>query len=78
MLLKAACTHNLNKNTCVVIGDRWSDMLAAHQEGMQAILVKTDAGDEILGKYRHKWLKCEPVYIVQNISVAVNWLLKNN
>lgn len=65
MLLKATCTHNLNKKTCVVIGDRWSDMLAAHQEGMQAILVKTGVGDEALGKYHRK-------------SVAVDWLLRNN
>lgn len=45
---------------------------------MQAILVKTGAGDEVLGKYRHKWLECEPVYIAENILDAVNWLLKNN
>lgn len=78
MLLKASTTYNLNTNNCVVIGDRWSDMLAAHQAGMQAILVKTGAGDEAIGKYRHKWLDCEPAYIAENILDAVNWLLKEN
>lgn len=53
-------------------------MLAVYQAGMQAILVKIGAGDEGLGKYRHKWLKYVSVHIVQNISVAVGWLLKNN
>jgi histidinol-phosphate phosphatase family protein len=77
MLLKASATHQLDREKCVVIGDRWSDMLAAHQAGMQAILVKTGAGEEALGKYRHKWLDCKPVYIAENILDAVHWLVKD-
>ncbi|MEG0013490.1 MAG: HAD hydrolase-like protein [Cellulosilyticaceae bacterium] len=53
------------------------DGAAAHQAGMQAILVKTGACDEALGKYRHKWIDCEPVYIAENILDAVYWLLKD-
>ena len=76
MLLKASRTYKLNPKNCVVIGDRWSDMLAAHQANMQAILVKTGAGQEALGKYRHKWIDCEPLYIAEDILDAVLWLLK--
>lgn len=76
MLLKASITYSLNTKSCVVIGDRWSDMLAAHQAGMQAILVKTGASEEALGKYRHKWLNCDPLYIAENILDAIHWLLK--
>lgn len=75
MLLTASQTYQLNRKNCVVIGDRWSDMLAASQAGMQAILVKTGAGEEALGKYRHKWIDFEPMYTAKNLLDAMNWLL---
>ncbi len=55
---------------------RLDDMLSAHQADMQAILVKTGAGEEALGKHYHKWLNCEPLYTAENILDAVHWLLK--
>lgn len=75
MLLTASQTYQLNRKNCVVIGNRWSDMLAASQAGMQAILVKTGAGEEALGKYRHKWIDFEPMYTAKNLLDAMNWLL---
>lgn len=50
-------------------------MLAASQAGMQAILVKTGAGEEALGKYRHKWIDFEPMYTAKNLLDAMDWLL---
>ncbi|WP_411681977.1 HAD-IIIA family hydrolase [Clostridium thailandense] len=70
----AAAKNNLNLQNCVVIGDRWSDMLAAAKVGAVKILVLTGAGKDAIGKYRDKWLEYEPNYIAQNILEAVRWL----
>ena len=78
MLLRASTDYNLDRKKCVVIGDRWSDMLAAHQAGMQAILVKTGAGKETLETYRHKWKNVEPIYVAENILDSIHWLLQFN
>lgn len=76
MLLRASTAYNLDRKKCVVIGGRWSDMLAAHQAGMRAILVRTGAGKEALETYRHKWKNVEPIYVAENILDAIHWLLQ--
>lgn len=70
----AAIKNNLNLHQCVVIGDRWSDMLAAAQAGLMKILVLTGAGNDAICKYKDKWIGYEPDYIAKNILDAVNWL----
>lgn len=70
----AAIKNNLNLKQCVVIGDRWSDMLAAARAGLMKILVLTGAGNDAMCKYRHKWAEYEPDYVAKNIFDAVNWL----
>ena len=41
MLIEAAKENHLNLRNCVVIGDRWTDLLAADEVGCKKILVKT-------------------------------------
>jgi len=81
MLLQAAREYDLNLESCVVIGDRWTDMLAAERAGCMKILVKTGVGSEAFKKYRNReyideWGKVTPDYIAENFSEAVQWLLE--
>ncbi|WP_096189619.1 HAD-IIIA family hydrolase [Evansella halocellulosilytica] len=80
MLEQAAREKGINLSNCVVIGDRWTDMVAAHRAGCIAILVKTGAGKEALRKYyNHEydslWNEAEPNFIADNLEKAVEWLL---
>ena len=74
-IIKAEEEFNLDLSRCVVIGDRWSDMLAADRAGLRKILVKTGAGIKALNKDRYKWQDVNPDYIAENILEAVKWLL---
>lgn len=74
LLESASHKHNLTLQRCVVIGDRWSDMLAAAKVGAIKILVLTGAGNDSLEKHRDKWSEYEPDYIAKNILEAVMWL----
>lgn len=74
LLQRAAIEHNLILQNCVVIGDRWSDMLAAAKVGAIKILVLTGAGKDAIGKHRDKWSKYEPDYVAENLLEAVMWL----
>lgn len=76
MIIECAKELNINLNNTFVIGDRWSDMLAAENAGSRGILVKTGAGIEALEKYRNRWTKTE--FIAENVLEAVMWILKNN
>lgn len=76
MLKDAAKKHNLNLEKCVVVGDRWSDMLAAAKAGSIKILVLTGAGNAAVGKYRYKWSEYDADYIASNILEAVKWLVQ--
>ncbi|GIP31992.1 hypothetical protein J2TS4_12020 [Paenibacillus sp. J2TS4] len=73
MLFKAAEDHHLDLTKCIVIGDRWSDMVAGHHAGCMNILVLTGAGQEALNKYRHKWSFTEADYIAGDFADAVQW-----
>lgn len=75
MLVKAAEENNLDLSECVVIGDRWSDMLAAGKAGTLMILVMTGAGKEALTKYRVKWAEYEPDYVADDILDGIQWLI---
>lgn len=82
MLLQAAKENNLNLKECVVIGDRWTDMLAAQEAGCIKILVKTGAGEEAFKKYRNqdyygKYARVSPEYVASDFQDAVNWVITN-
>jgi histidinol-phosphate phosphatase family protein len=82
MLLEAAKDNNLDLKRCVVIGDRWTDIMAAEEVGCIKIIVQTGAGKESIQKYNNQeyngnWAKVIPDYIAVNLLDSVIWLLKN-
>jgi histidinol-phosphate phosphatase family protein len=79
MLEKAAKDNNLDLNHCVVIGDRWTDLLAANEVGCKKILVKTGSGKETYEKYINneffgRWGEVKPDYVAEDFNDAVKWL----
>lgn len=78
MLETAGKKHKLNLKNCVVIGDRWSDVLAAAKVDAIKILVMTGAGYDALGKYRDKWSDYQADFVAIDLLDAIEWLkLKN-
>ncbi|MGE7718090.1 HAD-IIIA family hydrolase [Priestia megaterium] len=75
MLLKAADDHNLDLTKCVVIGDRWTDIVAGSKVKTKTILVQTGAGQEALNEHREKWEDIDPNYIAEDLNDGINWLL---
>ncbi len=73
MLLKAAEEHNLNLANCIVIGDRWKDLVAASAAGANCILVLTGAGHDTLHE-REKWADVQPTLIAADIQKAVEFI----
>ncbi|WP_127595844.1 HAD-IIIA family hydrolase [Paenibacillus lautus] len=81
MLHQAAKELNLDLTKCIVIGDRWTDMMAAQEAGCIKILVKTGSGKNDLVKYENneyygKWLEVSLDYIAEDFNDAVTWILK--
>lgn len=74
MLLRAAAENQLNLSNCIVIGDRWSDIVAASNAGCKKILVLTGAGKDALHKYRYKWSGIEADYIASDFEDAVRYI----
>lgn len=83
MLHEASQRYDLDLKKCAVIGDRWTDLMAAQQVGSIKILVKTGAGKEAYQKYLNKeyygkWAETTPDYVAENLQDAVHWLLKKS
>lgn len=78
MLLEAARKYGLDLTRCAVIGDVGStDMIAADKVGAIKILVRTGWGLDSLTTYRHAWQEVTPDFVANDLTDAVNWLLKN-
>ncbi len=80
MLRMAAKDNNLDLSKCVVIGDRWTDLIAAHDVGCKKILVKTGNGEEAYKKYLNNdffglWGEVKPDYVAVDLNEAVKWLI---
>lgn len=80
MLLQAAKDNNLDLKRCVVIGDRWTDIMAADEVGCIKIIVQTGAGKKSIQKYNNQeyygdWANVAPDYIANNLLDAVKWLI---
>lgn len=80
MLKKAAEENNLDLKKCVVIGDRWTDLLAADEVGCTKILVKTGSGKAAFTKYHNgefigRWGEVKPDFVAEDFNEAVKWLL---
>ncbi|WP_127497156.1 HAD-IIIA family hydrolase [Paenibacillus glycanilyticus] len=81
LLIQAAREYGLELGNCAVIGDRWTDMIAAHRAGCVKVLVTTGSGEKDLSKFQSnqffgEWLEATPDYVAENLLDAVNWLLK--
>lgn len=81
MLRQAAVEYNLDLNSCVVIGDRWTDLVAANEVGAIKILVRTGAGEKELTKLKNneffgKWAEVKPNYIGKDLEDAIDWLCR--
>lgn len=82
MLIQAKQEYHLNLDECIVIGDRWTDMIAADEVECIKILVRTGAGEGDYKKYQNneyygKWATICPDFIADNFLTAVNWILSN-
>lgn len=83
MLLRAAEENCLDLKQCVVIGDRWTDLMAGAEVGCTTILVRTGSGEEAYKKYKNQeyfgnWSKVQPDYIALDFNDAVSWILQKN
>ncbi|OWA37673.1 hypothetical protein B9G55_06400 [Saccharibacillus sp. O16] len=80
MLKQAAAEHQVNLRKCAVIGDRWTDLVAANRAGCMAILVQTGAGSSELERYHNggfseEWAAAYPAYTAKDLNEAINWMM---
>ncbi|MBS8263670.1 HAD-IIIA family hydrolase [Mesobacillus boroniphilus] len=81
LLEKAAEENELDLRQCVVIGDRWTDMLAGNEVGCLKILVKTGSGQEAYDKYINKqyfgrWGEIQLDFFASDLNEAISWLMR--
>ncbi|WP_096272107.1 HAD-IIIA family hydrolase [Paucisalibacillus globulus] len=79
MLEQAAKENGLNLKECVVIGDRWTDMMAAQKVGCKKVLVKTGAGEASFSKYQSneyygEWAEVSLDYVASDFIEAADWV----
>ncbi|MEW9502486.1 HAD-IIIA family hydrolase [Jeotgalibacillus marinus] len=77
MLIAAAEKHELDLKKCVVIGDRWSDIVAADKVKSMKILVKTGAGQSAITEHYDRLKNIKIDYLADNLNDAVNWLYQH-
>lgn len=82
LLHKALSENKLAIEKCIVIGDRWTDMLAAHRVGIRKILVKTGAGQRAYdlykqGAYFGEYLEVKPEFIAVDLLHAAEWIVRH-
>ncbi|MHA7840782.1 MAG: D-glycero-beta-D-manno-heptose 1,7-bisphosphate 7-phosphatase [Gammaproteobacteria bacterium] len=65
LLLQALSQYNVEANSTVYIGDKWSDMEAAQAAGCQPILVQTGQGQHTVNNNSHA---CETIPIYKNLA----------
>lgn len=80
MLRQAAKENNLDLSKCIVIGDRWTDLIAANNAGCKKILVKTGNGENAYQKYINNeffgvWAEVNPDFVAEDLNGAVKWLI---
>ncbi len=66
LLLDAAARHELDLDSAFLVGDRWSDIVAAHAAGCRAVLIETPFSNAE---------RCRPDHTAPDITNAVNWIL---
>ncbi|WP_075642384.1 HAD-IIIA family hydrolase [Exiguobacterium indicum] len=78
LLWQAQVKHDLRLDQCVVIGDRWSDMMAAAHAGCIKILVRTGAGESSIRDYADRVEQANVDYIADDLTDAIAWLDTKN
>lgn len=75
MLLRAAEEMDLDLSSSFLVGDRWSDIKCAERAGCDSVLVLTGYGR---GDYQYigPTQQIQPSYVAENLSEAVEWILK--
>ena len=66
LLLDATAKHDLDLEGAFLIGDRWSDIVAAHAAGCRAVLIETP--------FSHAE-RCRPDHTATDITAATEWIL---
>jgi D-glycero-D-manno-heptose 1,7-bisphosphate phosphatase len=66
LLLAAARKWDLDLESAVLIGDRWSDIVAAHAAGCGGVLIETPFSNPE---------RCNPDHRAADIAGAVDWIL---
>jgi D-glycero-D-manno-heptose 1,7-bisphosphate phosphatase len=66
LLLAAAAEWDLDVQSAFLIGDRWSDIVAAHAAGCRGVLIETPFSNAE---------RCSPDHVAADIGGAVDWIL---
>ena len=66
LLLDAAAKHDLGIDSAFLIGDRWSDIVAAHAAGCRAVLIETPFSNPE---------RCRADHNATDIASATEWIL---
>ena len=74
MLIEASKKHNIDLSKSWIIGDSYSDISAGQKSALKTILVKTGHA----GRDKKKFKKVHSDYIFDDLSKAVNFILKND
>ena len=62
----ASAKHDLDLDSAFLIGDRWSDIVAAHAAGCRAVLIETPFSNSE---------RCRPDHSAPDIATATEWIL---
>ena len=71
LLIEFANKYNLENSSCVMVGDRFSDILAAQGARVNSILLLSGDPDKGSGSVTR------PTYISSNLESSVDWILKD-
>ena len=72
MLKRAEKDHNIDLTQSIIVGDKATDVLAGKNLGLKSILVTTGKGAKEQAN-----LNGHADHVADNLSAAVNWLLKS-
>ena len=75
MLDQAVERFDLDRQLCYVVGDRWTDMVAGSNAGMNVILVMTGCGQEALDEHGDRWEAGRASHISPGLSEAAEWII---
>jgi ribonucleotide monophosphatase NagD (HAD superfamily) len=67
--------YGLDRQACYVVGDRWTDMLAGINAGMNIILVTAGCGREALEQNAGRWDTGKASHISPSLSDAAGWIV---